>query len=548
MAMDHDSSPYASFKGMPTSRDTPNPLRPYYVPPSIGPEPNASASHSNTTYTYSTHTTSSSTHPRASFAAPPASKPSFGTSARDILSDYGDYLPDQSQPFELAGMAKKLMDQAIWNYTSVLLAQPFEVAKTVLQVHLAAQQQLDAALQTPRGGARSRQSSYKGSSRRYADEYSSEDEDSDNDSPSYFTSAAPASTSYSSRSPSSRRRQTPPSRSHSLTPTPSSSSRHRQDASTTHKLELRRPDSLFEVLGQLWQREGAWGVWKGTNSTFVYNVLSRTIESWTRSLLSALLNLPDPGLSGNSAVGGLDIVESPNPLLSLFVAVGAAGIAGVVLAPLDLVRTRLLLTSQSSPPRALIPSLRSLPSLIAHPELLLPTILHSSIPTAISASTPIVVRSTLRIDPILTPAAYGICSFLSSTVELFVKLPLETVLRRGQVHVLQEQATDRSVQRRRDPYSNFPGTKEADAEVRTVVEPGPWKGVWGTMWFIVREEGLTQTAVVAARPGTGLQGRKVRKGQGVRGLWRGWRVGFWGLVGVWGAAALGGAGGAGGEF
>ena len=30
------------------------------------------------------------------------------------------------------------------------------------------------------------------------------------------------------------------------------------------------------------------------------------------------------------------------------------------------------------------------------------------------------------------------------------------------------------------------------------------------------------------------------------GLWRGWRVGFWGLVGVWGAAACGGGGGGGG--
>ena len=33
------------------------------------------------------------------------------------------------------------------------------------------------------------------------------------------------------------------------------------------------------------------------------------------------------------------------------------------------------------------------------------------------------------------------------------------------------------------------------------------------------------------------------------GLWRGWRVGFWGLVGVWGAVACGGgSGGAGVEF
>lgn len=34
-------------------------------------------------------------------------------------------------------MTKRLVDQAIWNYTSVLLAQPFEVAKIVLQCHLA---------------------------------------------------------------------------------------------------------------------------------------------------------------------------------------------------------------------------------------------------------------------------------------------------------------------------------------------------------------------------------------------------------------------------
>jgi len=39
-----------------------------------------------------------------------------------------------------------------------------------------------------------------------------------------------------------------------------------------------------------------------------------------------------------------------------------------------------------------------------------------------------------------------------------------------------------------------------------------------------------------------------RKGQGVEGLFRGWRVGMWGLVGVWGAATLGGVGGKGGEF
>jgi fusion and transport protein UGO1 len=31
-------------------------------------------------------------------------------------------------------------------------------------------------------------------------------------------------------------------------------------------------------------------------------------------------------------------------------------------------------------------------------------------------------------------------------------------------------------------------------------------------------------------------------------LWRGWRVGMWGLVGMWTAKSLGGNGSSGGEF
>ena len=111
---------------MATSRDAPNPLRPYYIPPSIGPAHDIPQNHS-------------APAPTASFSSfsSPSPKPSFGSQARDILSDldYDAYLPDNSPT--LAGHAKKIIDQALWNYTSVLLAQPFEVAKTILQVHQA---------------------------------------------------------------------------------------------------------------------------------------------------------------------------------------------------------------------------------------------------------------------------------------------------------------------------------------------------------------------------------------------------------------------------
>lgn len=104
---------------MATSRDAPNPLRPYYIPPSIGLPPDVPQNQ-----------TASSP-----FGARAGSKPSLGSQARDILSDldYDSYFPDTSPT--VAGHAKRLLDQALWNYTSVLLAQPFEVAKTILQIH-----------------------------------------------------------------------------------------------------------------------------------------------------------------------------------------------------------------------------------------------------------------------------------------------------------------------------------------------------------------------------------------------------------------------------
>ncbi|KAL1628504.1 hypothetical protein SLS56_005849 [Neofusicoccum ribis] len=476
---------------MATSRDQPNPLRPYYIPPSIGlpsdPVPNAA--------------------PRASPSAKPSAsppKPSFGSQARDILSDldYGVDLSLGDGSPTVAEMAKKLLDQAVWNYTSVLFAQPFEVAKTVLQLHSPAQ----------------------------SDEQRNQLDPED-----------------------ARRRA-------------AAAARARYD-----ELDLKRSDSLLEVLSQLWTKEGAWGVWKGTNSTFVYNFLLKTIETWMRSLLSALLNVPDPGLLGGYGVGGggLDVVDSPNPMTSLAVAVAAAGITGLVLAPLDMVRTRLLVTPYTATPRAILPNLRSLPTFTVPSPLLPITLLHSTIPTFISASTPLFLRSSLHIDPVLTPATYSVCTFLSSATELFIKLPLETVLRRGQVAVLTDHArrqqdfsahtSFRSSSSSRRSRSGSPSKRSSsqvppDPEpVPAVVDVGPYRGVLGTMWFIVREEGSTGpapgAAPIARKTAAGVvryQQQRANKGQGVPGLVRGWRVGFWGLVGVWGAAMLGGSGG--GEF
>ena len=116
-----------------------------------------------------------------------------------------------------------------------------------------------------------------------------------------------------------------------------------------------------------------------------------------------------------------------------------------------------------------------------------------------------------------------------------MKLPIETVLRRGQIDVVRASTGAR--------------------DLHTVVNPGPYRGLLGTMYSIVKEEG-ERSSHTTKKPGrvstakaTGrTAGNQFSKGQGLEGLWRGWRVGMWGLIGVWGAATVGGVGSKGGEF
>jgi hypothetical protein len=188
---------------------------------------------------------------------------------------------------------------------------------------------------------------------------------------------------------------------------------------------------------------------------------------------------------------------------------------------------RLILTPTSHPKRSLTSQLRMLPSYLCPSLLIVPTILHSLITPAISHATPLLLRSRLAIDPLLTPNTYQLARFVSKSVELFIKLPLETVLRRGQIAVLQQETVMIREQ----------GKWEGDLE--TMVKVGDYRGVVGTMWLIVREEGAREVPVIKGKGKLKVTQQQM-KGQGLPGLWRGWRVGMWGLVGMWSSRMLSG--------
>ncbi|KAL9060974.1 MAG: hypothetical protein Q9162_000418 [Coniocarpon cinnabarinum] len=518
----------SSFQPLRPSSEGPHPLRPYYRPPSIGHPPD---------------TLHNSTGARTS-------------SGSGIFSgfNYGDVVGDAASGFGSGISLKGLLDDALWKYTSVFMAQPFEVAKIVLQVRL-----------NEVSDEKDTHNPSRGSSRRQQDQaYISDSSDSDN--PSYFTSTHPSQPTYHQSS--ARRRH----RSRHRSSLSVSSPNAQQPKHPPHRISLKKPDSLTEVLSQLYANEGAWGIWKGTNATFLYSLLHRTLESFARSTLAAILNLPDPAPASSLATpSSLDIIDSPSPLFSLSITIAAAALSGALLAPLDIVRTRLMLTPTTSTKRSILPCLRDLTSWACPTAILPTTLIHSTLPSLFSTLTPLGLRNVAGIDPVITPAAYSTCTFLASAAELFVRLSVETVLRRGQMQVVLQdhaaQTTDKAVARsasrgrsggrsgRRQPQeslyppstSNPPDEKESPLD--TIIPIGPFTTLPGTMWRIARDEGeRIETPVSGALTSQRQTDRRRKRGQGVQGLWRGWRVGWWGLVGVWGAGILGRMGGEGGEF
>jgi fusion and transport protein UGO1 len=125
-----------------------NPLRPYYKPPSIGLQ--------HDTLPAATPASSSKAGATHGLGVKNGSAARYASSARDMFNDldYAEYLSDNS-PSGLESVHRQVND---WTsrYFGVLLAQPFDVAKTILQVRH--QGVLDGAVRPETGKSTSRPS------------------------------------------------------------------------------------------------------------------------------------------------------------------------------------------------------------------------------------------------------------------------------------------------------------------------------------------------------------------------------------------------------
>ncbi|KAF3479475.1 mitochondrial fusion and transport protein Ugo1 [Arthroderma uncinatum] len=502
---------------MNSSTEGPNPLRPYYVPPPIGlPDSQATS--------------------KVVSSAAAENISSFGTSARDILSDfdYADYLGESSP--SIADSIKQLLENAAWRYSRVLISQPFEVAKTILQVYVAE----DAAAEAEEERRRLERHRME----HYEEEVSYGSDDENN----YFTSSATA-------------------------PPPSSRNYERSSQRITERggyipqgvqpkymLKIKDSSSMLDVLSQLWATSGPTSIWKASNTTFIYSILLPTLNTFVRSLLSAILGYPEDSFSSFPAG---DIITSSAPGTALVLSCLSSALSAIILSPIDTARTYLILTPHGHGPRSLLHSTRLLPSpsYMISPHLLPITILTSTLPNLIATSTPLFLKSYLSLDPVLNPSTWSLFSLMAQGLELTVRVPLETVLRRAQIATFTSPALRQLSSTHTPPAIQSP-TSERSSSVSAgpnsntplpTIVPAPqiYRGIVGTMWSIIYEEGTNPnpTELDHAEEAIGhtlqvnrnarRQMQKRRKGQGLQGLYRSWRLEMWGIVGIWGSGFLG---------
>ncbi|SPC63824.1 related to UGO1 - outer membrane component of the mitochondrial fusion machinery [Ustilago sp. UG-2017b] len=218
-----------------------------------------------------------------------------------------------------------------------------------------------------------------------------------------------------------------------------------------------RPEFVMPVIviGGVWEmmkavgrgKEGWLGLWKGSLTSFVLEVTSSTIQPFVSSIIS---------LFAPTALSPLPLAYAPYPYKTLGLLLSSHLITGILVSPLDLIRTRLIAQSTlpahrkySGPYDAMQKTLREeggWKTAYLHPNLLIPTILDFTLRPLLSLGAPLLIEHTLRLEPTTHPISYAIAELAISTASLCITLPIETVRRRLQLQI-------------RKPY----GSNEAEA-------------------------------------------------------------------------------------
>ncbi|KAF8905449.1 mitochondrial carrier domain-containing protein [Gymnopilus junonius] len=210
--------------------------------------------------------------------------------------------------------------------------------------------------------------------------------------------------------------------------------------------------------------EGWLALWKGLFTSTVNEILSDTLQPMIHGFLQSLFF---PSMS-------------PFQQPPIILPVASHLLTGLILSPLDLIRTRLIIQSclprhrKYSGPldafRQIVRDEGGLRGMYLHPHLLIPTILDNALRPIVSLALPGMMTTYFgwgHITEDTHPVAWSMAELGSSCLGLLVTLPIETIRRRLQAQMR--------------------GSAEA---MKGCVElrPAPYNGVVDAFWHILTEE------------------------------------------------------------
>lgn len=248
-----------------------------------------------------------------------------------------------------------------------------------------------------------------------------------------------------------------------------------------HAIELHRA-FVLDLIGAVAEKEGPAGLWRALHASCLLKAASDLSENWLVAALASLLGVSDPDV--------VDILQSPDPSLSVAVSCAAASIAAFILIPVALVRARLLITGFSAEKRSLRYWLFRTRSLFAPLSVVTPTVLSSFARRLSTVAAPLLLFQKLDIDEFRSPGLFKLGILSSQLLSLIVRLPLDTMANRALVSELTIPPAD------------------------LLVVPKMYPGILSTVWRVLK--GVDSPA----------------------SLYRGWRLEALGIFSSWGYEVL----------
>ncbi|EIW66968.1 hypothetical protein M231_03933 [Tremella mesenterica] len=179
--------------------------------------------------------------------------------------------------------------------------------------------------------------------------------------------------------------------------------------------------------------EGLPALWKSQLITTLHSVLS--------TLLQPTIHLSLVSLFPSSAHVDIPLSAIPSPGLPLAIQVGTHFLTHWLLSPLEVIRTRLIVSplSRSDTPssagmlRDMVEQEGGFCSLYFHPNLFIPTALEHTLRPLLTLSIPLVLERQWGISSEFSPLTYAACDLGLGLAGLFILLPIETTRKRLQI-------------------------------------------------------------------------------------------------------------------